>query len=158
MAISRSVAGNNARPARVIGYIRVIPPLVFLVDHGHVRSHRLGEGGHHQVDGGLPRSGSRLHIADGEALGPPVSRRHRPDPVDLDSRLRTEVLLFRRSLWSLRTIRECGEHHETCKIRRQKDGPDGPTRLRSTLHRRHRQSGACSRWMIPFRKAFSTAS
>ena len=103
MAISRSVAGNNARPARVIGYIRVIPPLVFLVDHGHVRSHRLGEGGHHQVDGGLPRSGSRLHIADGEALGPPVSRRHRPDPVDLDSRVRTEVLLFRRSLWSLRS-------------------------------------------------------
>ena len=50
MAISRSVAGNNARPARVIGYIRMIPPLVFLVDHGHVRSHRLGEGGHHQAD------------------------------------------------------------------------------------------------------------
>ena len=63
MAISRSVAGNNARPARVIGYIRAIPPLVFLVDHGHVRSHRLGEGGHHQVNGGLPRSGSRLHVA-----------------------------------------------------------------------------------------------
>ena len=41
MAISRSVAGNNACPARVIGYIRMIPPLVFLVDHGHVRSHRL---------------------------------------------------------------------------------------------------------------------
>jgi hypothetical protein len=29
MAISRSVAGNNARPARVIGYIRKIPPLRF---------------------------------------------------------------------------------------------------------------------------------
>ena len=54
MAISRSVAGNNARPARVIGYIRVIPPLVFLVDHGHVRSHRLGDTGHHQADAGLP--------------------------------------------------------------------------------------------------------
>ena len=108
MAISRSVAGNNARPARVIGYIRAIPPLVFLVDHGHVRSHRLGEGGHHQVNGGLPRSGSRLHVADGEALGPPVSRRHLSDTVDLDSRLRTEVLLFRRSsaVWacSRRTI------------------------------------------------------
>jgi len=47
MTVSRSVAGNNACPARVIGYIRMIPPLVFLVDHGHVRSHRLGEGGHH---------------------------------------------------------------------------------------------------------------
>jgi hypothetical protein len=47
MAISRSVAGNNACPARVIGYIRMIPPLVFLVDHGHVRSHRLGKGRHH---------------------------------------------------------------------------------------------------------------
>jgi hypothetical protein len=102
MAISRSVAGNNARPARVIGYIRMIPPLVFLVDHGHVRSHRLGEGGHHQADDGLPHSGPCLHIADGEGLGPPDSRRHRPDPVDLDSRVRTEVLLFRRSLWSLR--------------------------------------------------------
>ena len=102
MAISRSIAGNNACPARVIGYIRMIPPLVFLVDHGHVRSRRLGEGGHHQADGDLPHSGSCLHIADGEALGPPDSRRHRPDPVDLDSRVRTEVLLFRRSLWSLR--------------------------------------------------------
>jgi hypothetical protein len=102
MAISRSVAGNNARPARVTGYIRMMPPLVFLVDHGHVRSRRLGEGGHHQVDGGLPHSGSCHQIADGEALVPPVSRRHRPDTVDLDSGARTEVLLFRRSLWSLR--------------------------------------------------------
>jgi hypothetical protein len=42
MAIGRSVAGNNARPARVIGYVCMSPPLVFLVDHGHVRSHRLG--------------------------------------------------------------------------------------------------------------------
>ena len=102
MPVSRSVAGNNARPARVIGYIRMIPPLAFLVDHGHVRSLRLGEGDRHQVDGGLPHSGSCPHIADGEALGPPVSRRLRPDTVDLDSRVRTEVLLFRRSLWSLR--------------------------------------------------------
>jgi hypothetical protein len=43
------------RPARVIGYDRVIPPLV-LMDHHHVGSRRLGDGGHHQVDGGLPHS------------------------------------------------------------------------------------------------------
>ena len=72
MAIGRSVAGNNARPARVISYTRMIPPLVFLVDHGHVRSHRLGEGGHHQADGRTPQS--CFHSADGEALGPPDSR------------------------------------------------------------------------------------
>jgi hypothetical protein len=62
----------------------------------------LGEGDHHQAVGGLPDSGSCLHIADGKALGPPDSRRYCPDAVDLDSRTRTEVLLFRRSLWSLR--------------------------------------------------------
>jgi hypothetical protein len=42
MTISRSVAGNNARPARVIGYIWMIPASVFFVDRGHVRSHRFG--------------------------------------------------------------------------------------------------------------------
>ena len=49
---------------------------------------------------------SCLYIADGKALGPPDSRRHRPNRVDLDWRVRTEVLLFRRSLWSLRSTRE----------------------------------------------------
>jgi hypothetical protein len=44
------------RPARIIGYDRVIPPSVLLVDHRHVRSRRFGDGGHRQADGGLPRS------------------------------------------------------------------------------------------------------
>jgi len=44
------------RPARVIGYDRVIPPLVLLMDHHHAGSRRLGDGGHHQADGGLPHS------------------------------------------------------------------------------------------------------
>jgi hypothetical protein len=78
--------------------------LVILVGQGHVRSYRLGEGDHHQADGGLPYSGSCLHIANGRALGPPDSRRHRPDSVGSDSRVRTEVFLFRRSLGFL------GEH------------------------------------------------
>ena len=53
MAISRSVAGYNARPARVTGYDRVIHILMSLVDHRHIRSHRLGDAGHHQADAGL---------------------------------------------------------------------------------------------------------
>jgi len=50
MTISRPVAGDNARPARIIGYDRLIPLLVRLVDHRHVCAHRWGEGGHHQAD------------------------------------------------------------------------------------------------------------
>src|SRR6202011_6149361 len=50
MTISRPVAGDNARPARIIGYDRSIPSLVILVGQGHVRSYRLGEGDHHQAD------------------------------------------------------------------------------------------------------------
>ena len=73
MAISRSVADNNARPARVVGYVSMIPPWVLLVDHGHVGPHRLGERGHHHVEGGLPHSGCCLHIADSGAFGPPDS-------------------------------------------------------------------------------------
>ena len=56
MAISRSVAGYNARPPWVTGYDRVIRVLVSLVDHRHVRAHRLGDAGHHQADAGLPHS------------------------------------------------------------------------------------------------------
>ena len=54
MTVSRPVAGDNARPPRIIGYDSLVLPLVLLVDHGHVRSHRLGEGDHHQAVGGLP--------------------------------------------------------------------------------------------------------
>ena len=50
MTISHPVAGDNARPARIIGYDRSIPSLVILVGQGHVRSYRLGEGDHHQAD------------------------------------------------------------------------------------------------------------
>src|ERR1700686_3976357 len=126
MAISRSVAGYNARPTRIIGYDRSIPSLVILVGQGHVRSYRLGEGDHHQADGGLPHSGSCLHIANGRELGPPDSRRHRPDSVDLDLRDRTEVLMSRRSLWSPETTLDCGEHHEAGTIRGGKEGRDAP--------------------------------
>jgi hypothetical protein len=52
---SKQISMAAVRPARVIGYDRVIPPLV-LMDHHHVGSRRLGDGGHHQVDGGLPHS------------------------------------------------------------------------------------------------------
>ncbi len=41
MTISRPVAGDDARPARIIGYDSLVLPLVLLVDHGHVCSHRL---------------------------------------------------------------------------------------------------------------------
>src|SRR6202043_3137210 len=59
--------------------------------------------------------------------------------VDLDLRVRTEVLMSRRSLWSPETTLDCGEHHEAGTIRRRKD--DGPVRLRSTRNRRHWQPG-----------------
>src|ERR1700688_4019023 len=62
--------------------------------------------------------------------------------VDLDLRVRTEVLMSRRSLWSPETTLDCGEHHEAGTIRRRKDGPDGPARLRSTRSRRHWQPGS----------------
>src|SRR6202795_2426536 len=61
--------------------------------------------------------------------------------VGLDLRVRTEVLMYRRSLWSPETTLDCGEHHEAGTIRRRKDGPDGPARLRSTRNRRHWQPG-----------------
>ena len=61
--------------------------------------------------------------------------------VGLDLRVRTEVLMSRRSLWSPETTLDCGEHHEAGTIRRRKDGPDGPARLRSTRNRRHWQPG-----------------
>src|SRR5438270_10527289 len=62
-----------------------------------------------------------------------------PDIVSLDLRVRTEVLMSRWSLWSRETILYCGEHHEAGTVRRRKDGPDGPARLRSTRHRPHWQ-------------------
>jgi hypothetical protein len=70
MAISRSVAGYDARPARVTGYDRVIRVLVSLVDHRHFRSRRLGDAGHHA---GLPHSWFCFHFAGCEELGPPDS-------------------------------------------------------------------------------------
>ena len=73
MTISRSVAGYNARPAWVTGYDRVIRVLVSLLDHRHVRSHRLGDAGHHQADAGLPHSWFCFHFAGCEELGPPDS-------------------------------------------------------------------------------------
>jgi hypothetical protein len=54
MTISRPVAGDNARPPWIFGHDSLVLPLVLLVDHGHVRSHRLGEGDHHQAVGSLP--------------------------------------------------------------------------------------------------------
>jgi hypothetical protein len=46
--------------------------------------------------------------------------------VDLDLRVRTEVLMPGRLSWSRETTLDCGEHHEAGTIRRRKDGPDGP--------------------------------
>jgi hypothetical protein len=53
---SKQISMAAVRPARVIGYDRVIPPLVLLMDHHHAGSRRLGDGGHHQADGGQPHS------------------------------------------------------------------------------------------------------
>jgi hypothetical protein len=62
------------RPARIIGYDRVIPPLVLLVDRHHVRSRRLGDGFIIKPMAARRTPRSCFHSADCEALGPPDSR------------------------------------------------------------------------------------
>ena len=101
MPIRRSVARYNARPARIIGYIRMIPPLVFVVDHCHVRSHCLNDAGHHQTDAGaaLQVSAFILPVATSLATRFPTSSKH----GQFDLRVRTEVLMSRRSSWSPET-------------------------------------------------------
>ena len=128
-----------------LAMIRMIPPLVFLVDHGHVRSHRLGEGGHHQADGGLPHSGSCLHIADGEGSRPTRFPKTSSGPgrfgfegKNRSSPVPSIVMVAAKAHATAENIMKL------VQIRRRKDGPDGPARLRSTRHRRHRQSG-CAR-------------
>jgi hypothetical protein len=76
MTISRPVAGDNARPPRIISHDGLALPLVFLVDHAFT----LPMVGHsaHPISEGIVRAG-----------------------FILDSKARIEVLLFRRSLWSL---------------------------------------------------------
>ena len=63
----------------------------------------------------LPRSWLCFHCAGYEELGPPDSRR-RPNVAKLDLRVRTEVLMSRRSLWSPETTIDYGEHHEAGTI------------------------------------------
>jgi hypothetical protein len=73
MPISRPVAGDNARPPRIIGHDSLVLPLVLLVDHGHVRSHRLGEGDHRQAVGGLPYSGPVFTLPMARLSAHPIS-------------------------------------------------------------------------------------
>lgn len=73
MTISRSVAGDNTRPPRIIGHGGLVLPLALLVDHGHVRSHRLGEGDHHQAVGGLPTPGPVFTLPMARLSAHPIS-------------------------------------------------------------------------------------
>jgi hypothetical protein len=73
MTISRPVAGDNARPPRIIGHDSLVLLWVLLVDHGHVRSHRVGEGGHRQAVGGLPTRGPVFTLPMARLLAHPIS-------------------------------------------------------------------------------------